>query len=257
MSLDKKVIIVTGAGSGIGRGIATLLARDQARVVIAEIDEARGASALEEIVQEGGEALFVPTDVAEETSVMMMVERTLSHWGSVYGLVNNAGIVKDAEMSVMSLADWDHVLSVNLRSVFLCCRAVLPCMRNQRRGSIVNMSSVHADFAFEGNSAYDASKGGMVALTRTIALENGSFQIRANVVSPGYIDTPMWDEWLATLPNPEEMDRQTHEWHPLKRRGTPSDVAKAVRFLLSEDSAWITGTSLVVDGGLSVRYYGY
>jgi NAD(P)-dependent dehydrogenase (short-subunit alcohol dehydrogenase family) len=257
MSLDKKVIIVTGAGSGIGRGIATLLAQDQARVVIAEIDEAGGASALEEIMREGGEALFVPTNVAEETSVTAMVERTLSQWGSVYGLVNNAGIVKDAEMTAMSLADWDRVLSVNLRSVFLCCRAVLPWMRKERRGSIVNISSTHAFFAFEKNSAYDASKGGMVALTRTIALENGPFQIRANVVCPGYVDTPMWDEWLATLPNPQEMDRQTHEWHPLRRRGTPLDVAKVVRFLLSEDSAWITGTSLVVDGGLSIRYYGY
>ena len=97
----------------------------------------------------------------------------------------------------------------------------------------------------------------MVAMTRTLALENGPFNIRANVICPGYIDTAMWDEWLQNIPNPEEMDRLTHEWHPLKRRGTPLDVAKAIRFFLSEDSAWITGASLTVDGGLSVRYFGY
>jgi NAD(P)-dependent dehydrogenase (short-subunit alcohol dehydrogenase family) len=130
-------------------------------------------------------------------------------------------------------------------------------MRRQRGGAIVNIASVHAYFGFEGHAAYDASKGGIVALTRTIALENGPFHIRANVVCPGYIDTPMWDEWLATLPDPDRMDRETKEWHPLRRRGTPADVAKAVRFLLSDDSDWITGASLVVDGGLSIRYFGY
>ena len=257
MPFNQKVVIVTGAGSGIGQGVATLLARDQARVVIAEIDRTRGSSVAEEIRQGGGEALYVPADVSSQDSVAAMLEKTLSHWGTVYGLVNNAGIVREAEISALPADQWDLVLSVNLKSVFLCSKAVLPSMCKQRQGSIVNMASVHAYFAFAGHAAYDASKGGIVALTRTIALENGPYQIRANVVCPGYIDTPMWDEWLATLPDPEKMDRETREWHPLRRRGSPLDVAKTVRFLLSDDSDWITGASLVVDGGLSIRYFGY
>ena len=257
MPIESNVVIVTGAGSGIGRGIAGMLARDRARVVIAEKDEARGASVLEEIRGSGGEALFLPTDVADETGVAAMVEKTLSQWGRIYGLVNNAGILKEADLASMPAAEWDSVLSTNLKGAFLCCRAVLPAMRKERLGSIVNIASVHANFAFERHAAYDASKGGMVALTRTLALENGPYQIRANVVCPGYIDTPMWDEWLASLPDPDKIERETREWHPLKRRGTPRDVAMAVRFFLSEDSEWITGASLVVDGGLSVRYFGY
>jgi NAD(P)-dependent dehydrogenase (short-subunit alcohol dehydrogenase family) len=130
-------------------------------------------------------------------------------------------------------------------------------MRGRGEGSLVNIASIHASFAFPGYAAYDASKAGIVALTRTIALENGPYQIRANVICPGYIDTPMWDEWLAKAPDPRQMDRDTKQWHPLRRRGSPLDVAKAVKFFLSEDSAWITGTSLVVDGGLSIRYFGY
>ncbi|HVN78373.1 MAG TPA: SDR family NAD(P)-dependent oxidoreductase [Terriglobia bacterium] len=257
MPLEPRVVIVTGAGSGIGRGIAIMLAQERAKVVIAEIDQLRGSSVADEIRENNGEAFCVPTDVASEDSVADMVEKTLSRWGAIDGLVNNAGIFKEAEISSLSAADWDRVLTVNLKSMFLCARAVLPSMRRQGGGSIVNIASVHAYFGFEGHGAYDASKGGIVALTRTLALENGPFQIRANVVCPGYIDTPMWDEWLATLPDPGRMDRETREWHPLRRRGTPADVAKAVRFLLSNDSDWITGASLVVDGGLSIRYFGY
>ncbi len=257
MSLAQRVIIVTGGGSGIGRGIAELLAKDGARVVIAEIDPSCGTRVADEIKRAGGEALFIETDVSREDSVCGMVEMTLSQWGEVYGLINNAGIVKESDLSTLASEDWDLIQSVNLRSVFLCTRAVLPPMRKKAEGSIVNISSVHGLFGFAGNAAYDASKGGMISLTRTIALENGAYQIRANVICPGYIDTPMWDEWLTTLPDPEKMDRETKEWHPLKRRGTPMDVAKAVRFLLSDDSEWITGTCLIVDGGLGIRYYGY
>jgi NAD(P)-dependent dehydrogenase (short-subunit alcohol dehydrogenase family) len=257
VSLDGKVVIVTGSGSGIGRATAVLLASEGAKVVVSEINPESGEAVSVEIHRTGGSALFVPTDVSNETSVGRMIEKTLSVWGNLYGLVNNAGVYTTIDLAEMPPSDWDRVLAVNLGSVFLCSRAVLGHLRPRREGSIVNIASVHAHFAFSGNSAYDASKGGIVALTRTLALENGPFGIRANVICPGYIDTAMWDEWLESIPNPEEMDRMTHEWHPLKRRGTPLDVAKAVRFFLSEDSAWITGTSLTVDGGLSIRYFGY
>lgn len=256
MSLDGKVVIVTGAGSGIGRGTAMLLASSGAKVVIAEMNTESGAEVLEEIKGSGGSARFVPTDVSDERSVQSMVEATAADFGPIYGLVNNAGIGHWAELSSMPLEDWDRVLAVNLRSVFLCCRAVLPHMRRNGTGSIVNIASVHANFGFEGCSVYDASKGGVVSVTRTLALENGPYQIRANAICPGYIDTPIWSSWLANQPNPEQVERETREWHPLRRRGTPLDIGRAVKFLLSDEAEWITGASLVVDGGLSVRFFG-
>lgn len=257
MSLNQQVVIVTGAGSGIGRGTAQLLASEGARVIIAEINEQKGAETASELKWDGAAVKFVRTDVADERSVQEMVGETLSTFGSIYGLVNNAGIETSADLTTTSTQEWDRILAVNLRGVFLCSRAAIPHMRKNGRGSIVNIASVHANFAFEGYSAYDASKGGIVAVTRTIALENGPFQIRANSICPGHIDTPMWDTWLASQRDLEKIERETQEWHPLRRRGTPKDIAHAVKFLLSDEAEWITGASLVVDGGLSVRFFGY
>lgn len=257
MSLQNRVIIVTGAGSGIGRGIAELLAAGGARVAIAEIQEESGAAVAEQIRSTGGVAEFFPTDVAAEESVDRTVALVAERFGSIYGLVNNAGIAgAQIDADRMPTAEWERVLAVNLRGAFFCARAVIPHMRRLGQGSIVNIASVHAQFAFAGWAHYDASKGGLVSLTRTLALENGPHQIRVNVICPGYIDTPLWDAWLARQPDPERIEADTRAWHPLRRRGTPADIAKAARFLLSDDAAWITGATLVVDGGLSVRYFG-
>lgn len=257
MSLKDRVVIVTGAGSGIGRGIAELLAADGAQVAIAEIQEAAGAAVAEGIRRAGGAAEFFFTDVAAEESVDRTVALVAERFGGIYGLVNNAGIAgAQVEADRMPTEEWERVLAVNLRGAFFCARAAIPHMRRFGKGSIVNIASVHAQFAFAGWAHYDASKGGLVSLTRTLALENGPHQIRANAILPGYIDTPLWDAWLARQPNPEEIETATRDWHPLRRRGTPADIAKAVRFLLSDEAEWITGATLVVDGGLSVRYFG-
>jgi len=257
MSLNGRTVIVTGAGSGIGRGIAELLAADEARVAIAEINETNGAAVADEIRRKGGVAEFIPTDVASEASVGSMVAEVAARFGSIYGLVNNAGIPgSQVEADRMSSEEWDRVLGVNLRGAFLCARAVIPHMRRFGKGSIVNIASVHAQFSFAGWAHYDASKGGLASLTRTLALENGPYGIRVNTISPGYIDTPLWDAWLARQPDAAEIEAATRSWHPLRRRGTPADIAKAARFLLSDDAEWITGINLVVDGGLSVRYFG-
>ena len=257
MVFEGKVIIVTGAGSGIGRGIAELLSSGGAKVAIAEIQETNGACVAQAIRRAGGVAEFFRTDVGDEASVSAMVDNTVARFGSIYGVVNNAGIIHQADMTAMTLADWDRVLAVNLRGAFLTCRAAIPHMRRAGGGSIVNIASVHANFAFDGWTAYDASKGGLVSLTRTMALENGPHGIRANAILPGYIDTPLWDAWLAGQPDPEAVERNTKTWHPLRRRGTPLDIARATRFLLSDDAEWITGATLVVDGGLSTRFFGY
>jgi NAD(P)-dependent dehydrogenase (short-subunit alcohol dehydrogenase family) len=257
MSLQTKVVIVTGAGSGIGRATAKHLAEAGAMVVIAEVNTERGEAVQREIERDGGAALFLAADVSDERSVEAMVEAAVSHFGSLFGLVNNAGIDIEADLLATTSSDWERVLATNLRGVFLCSRAAVPHMRRAGKGSIVNIASVHAQFGFEGCSAYDASKGGVVSFTRTIALENGPYGVRVNSISPGYIDTPAWDAWLASRPDPASLDREPTKWHPLRRRGLPSDIAKAVKFFLSEDSEWITGSNLVVDGGLSTRFFGY
>lgn len=257
MSLKDRTVIVTGAGSGIGRGIAELLAADGARVVIAEIHEQNGAAVAEGIRRQGGVAEFIQTDVASEASVNAMVSEAVARFGSLYGLVNNAGIAgTQVEAEAMPTEEWDRVHSVNLRGAFFCARAAIPHMKRFGKGSIVNIASVHAQFSFAGWAHYDSSKGGLVSLTRTLALENGPHQIRVNTISPGYIDTPIWDAWLAKQPDAAAIEAGTRSWHPLRRRGTPADIAKATRFLLSDDAEWITGINLVVDGGLSIRYFG-
>jgi NAD(P)-dependent dehydrogenase (short-subunit alcohol dehydrogenase family) len=257
VSLRDRTVIVTGAGSGIGRGIAELLAADGARVVIAEIQEQNGAAVAEGIRRQGGVAEFIHTDVASEASVNAMVGEAVARFGSLYGLVNNAGIAgTQVEAEAMPTEEWDRVHSVNLRGAFFCARAAIPHMKRFGKGSIVNIASVHAQFSFAGWAHYDSSKGGLVSLTRTLALENGPYQIRVNTISPGYIDTPLWDAWLARQPDAAEIEAATRSWHPLRRRGTPADIAKATRFLLSDDAEWITGINLVVDGGLSIRYFG-
>ena len=208
MSLEGKVVVITGAGSGIGRGIAELLASNGCSIAIAELDEKNGTSAAEGIQQVRGTAEFIHTDVADEESVKRMVEHVIEKFGAIYGLVNNAGIGgKRTEATAMSTAEWDLVMDINLRGAFLCARAAIPHMR-ARGGAIVNIASVHANFAFAGCAHYDASKGGMVSLTRTLALENGPYQIRVNAICPGYIDTPHWVEWLATQADPVRIERE-------------------------------------------------
>ena len=253
-TIDQQIVIGTGAGAGIGWGIAMLVAREGATVVVAEIDAESGARCAEEIRTGGGTSAFVQTDVADAASADAMVATTLQTFGRIDALVNNAGIEIEEETTAFSTDDWQRVLEINLGGVFLCSRACLPAMREQG-GAIVNIASVHALFGFSGAAAYDASKGGIVAMTRSLAVENGPHGIRVNAICPGYIDTPLWDKALAAYPDPEKLERLTRENHPLRRRGRPKDVAQAARFLLSDESSWITGTTLVVDGGMGAQFF--
>ena len=255
MSLAGSVVIFTGTGSGIGREIARTVAALGALVVIAEIDPEGSEATRAQIASAGGSATYVQTDVAVEASIGAMVQRTMAEHGSVYGLVNNASIERAADATALTLEAWDTLLNVNLRGVFCCSKTCLPHMREQGRGSIVNIALVHASFGFADDAASDTSKGGVAALTRTLAIENAPHQIRVNAVCPGYIGMPLWDAWLATCADPEEMDRRVRESHPLRRRGQPRDVAHLVKFLLSDESSWITGTSIVVDGGMSAQFF--
>jgi NAD(P)-dependent dehydrogenase (short-subunit alcohol dehydrogenase family) len=198
-----------------------------------------------------GRAIAIEADVADEEHVQAAVEQTVAQLGSLDVLVNNAGIEISGTVAEMSSETWDRVLAVNLRGAFLCSKYAIPHMRG-RGGAIVNISSVHAFHSYPHEPAYDASKSGMLGLTRTMALDHGKDGIRVNAICPGYIRTPLLERWFSELPNPEETMREVLKYHPLGRIGTPRDIADAALFLAS-DSAWfISGAYLVVDGAMTV-----
>lgn len=250
MRLDNRVALITGAAKGIGAGIAERFAHAGAAVVIFDIDGA-GARHTAATLGARDRALPLEGDVSNEEQVRAAVERTIAELGRLDILVNNAGIEVPGTMPEYSSAQWDRQLGVNLKGAFLCAKHAIPHLR-VRGGAIVNIASVHAFVSYAGNAAYDASKAGLLALTRTLALDHGGEGIRVNAICPGYIDTPMMEEWLAGLPDREAAMRQVLSFHPLGRIGTPRDIADAALFLASDAAAFISGACLVVDGAMTV-----
>lgn len=245
-----KTAIITGAGRGIGQGIAEVFAAEGANVVIAEIDATTGGDVAKHLTQSGANALFVQTDVSKQDSVENMVRQTITRFGAVHTLCNNAAVEVAKDFREMELEEWDRVLSVNLRSIYLCTRAVLPHFIAAGGGSVVNISSVQALASTGRVAAYTAAKGGMLSVTRDLAQDFGMFNIRVNAICPGCIDTPMQDRALARLPNPEQAMAKLCDSIPMKRTGKPREIAEAVLFLSSPRASYITGVTLVVDGGL-------
>ncbi|MFC2001430.1 3-oxoacyl-[acyl-carrier-protein] reductase [Chloroflexota bacterium] len=243
MDLSNRVAIVTGSARGIGRAIALKLAEVGANVVVSDIAEAEPVA--EEIRAMKRQSLAVTADVSLSSDVTKLVDTTISSYGQVDILVNNAGIARDQLIMRMSEEDWDKVLTVNLKSAFLCTRAVLRHMLKQRWGRIISLSSIVGIGGNAGQANYASAKAGIIGLTKTTAKEVASRGITANAIAPGFIDTKMTQE-LA------EDQRQALKKHiPLGYFGTPQDVAEAVVFLASEEARYITGQVLGVDGGMA------
>ena len=246
MRLEKQVAIVTGAGQGIGRAIAITLAREGATVVVNDVVPERADEVAGEIKSAGGQALAVAADVSKAEEVNMLVARTLDNCKKIDILVNNAGIAKMKRLLEMTEADWDSHMDTNIKSQFLCSKAVIEHMVQQKRGKIINIASLAAHIGVPGLSAYGASKGGVVQFTKALAVEFGKYNIMVNAVSPGFTLTEMVKQAGKDRPDfLEGMDRI-----PLRRAAEPEDIANAVLFLASAESDYITGQVLIVDGGL-------
>ena len=245
--LENKVALVTAAaGAGIGQAIARALAQEGAQVVVSDAHEGRLAKVAEEMKQEfGTRILALPCDVTSRGQVEKMVRQALGEFGQIDILVNNAGIDRPRPIWEMTEEDWELVVNINLRGTFYCCRAVIPTMIKQRRGRIINLSSVVAWApSEEDGAAYVASKAGIQGLTRSLAAQLAKYNITANAIAPGLIFNP----FLARVRPPEYFNK-IREKIPLGRDGTPQDVARAVIFLASDEAAYITGECLCVSGG--------
>ncbi|MFC4409247.1 3-oxoacyl-[acyl-carrier-protein] reductase [Chungangia koreensis] len=243
--LNGKTAIVTGGSRGIGRSIAIMLAEEGAKVVVNYSgSQAKAEEVVELIRQNGGEAIAIQANVSSSESVQAMVGEALSHYGSVDILVNNAGITRDNLIMRMKEDEWDDVINTNLKGVFLCTKAVTRQMMKQRSGKIINISSIVGVAGNAGQANYVAAKAGVIGLTKTSAKELASRNINVNAVAPGFITTEMTDEL------PEDIKSQMLSQIPLSKLGNPEDVAKAVLFLSSSDSDYMTGQTLHIDGGM-------
>lgn len=250
-----RVALVTGGARGIGRAIAECLIREQvAVVVLVDCDQQAGETAVRELNQQhkARAAEFVRADLGASDCFQNISDFIAGSHGRLDLLFNNAGLEIEKPFEQTSAAEWDRVMAVNLRGPFLLTQALLPLFP-ESGGAIVNISSIHATRAFPDSVAYACSKAGLLALTRNLALELAPRGIRVNAICPGYIDTRMWDEYLSRLPNPDEVAEHTASLHPLGRRGVAQDVAAAAVYLASDAASFITGTELVVDGGLTIR----
>jgi NAD(P)-dependent dehydrogenase (short-subunit alcohol dehydrogenase family) len=252
MRLENKVAIVTGAGKGIGWGIAKVFSQEGAKVVIVDWDEKAGEKSAEEIRQSGGDALFVNCDVSNEEQVKAMVQATLDKYGRIDVLVNNAGIGVYKPLLEATSDDWDHCLAVNLKGVFLCSKYAIPHMQAVGKGAIVNISSVHSHATVNGVAPYAASKGGITALTRNMAIDYGP-AIRVNAIAPGWVLTPLIQSIFDSYDDPAEQQRLVEQRQVMKRIGRPEDIGHAAAFLTSDEASFITGTQLFVDGGLTAQ----
>ena len=254
MKLKDKVAVVTGAGQGIGRGIAQVFAAEGAKVVIATLLEEEGLETESLIQTAGGEALTIQTDVSDEASIMALVAQTVDVYGRIDTLVNNAGITVFKPLFEATLEDWERVVNTNLRGVFLCSKHVGSVMKRQG-GAIINISSNHALATLPNAEMYAATKGGINAMTRALALSLGVYGIRVNAVMPGFTTTPHFHRWMGDAPNRSELEREVLNLHASEQLTSPEDVGHLAAYLASDDAKAMTGAELLLDNGLAARLY--
>ena len=255
MQIANRVFVVTGAGSGMGRVAARIFAEHGARVVAADYDAAAGTETEREVRAAGGAITFVKADVSKEADAKGMIDHAVATWGRVDVLYNNAGIMPEADHSVIDteVEVWDRVMAVNVRGVFLGCKHAIPVMTNQGSGSIINIASFVALIGCSNpQDAYTASKGAVISLTRSLAVQFAPKGIRSNAICPGPIETPLMTEWLL---KDEEAKRIRLARNPTGRFGRTEEIVQMGIYLASDESRWTNGAALVIDGGISINYF--
>lgn len=248
--MQDKVVVITGAAHGIGRATAGVFSAEGAIAVLADIEHAAAEEAAREIVASGGKACAIECNVSQGESVRRLVTHVIERFGRIDVLHANAAIQINKQAVEISEEEWDNLHSVNLRGVFLVCKYVIPVMRSQKKGAIVITSSGHAFATYPNCSAYAATKGGELAFMRGLALDYARDGIRVNCVIPGATDTRLVQGYINDSENPDETRKGLLESIPLRRLAAPEEIGRAVLFLASDHAAYITGTSLAVDGGL-------
>ena len=255
MRLADKVTIITGAGGGMGRVAARMFANEGARVVVAEFGEAAGRETVDLVRADGGEATFVKVDVSDEASAKAMVDHAVARYGRLDVLYNNAGVMPEADHSVVDtdVATWDQVMAVNVRGVFLGCKYAVPAMIEGGGGSIINIASFVAILGCSvPQDAYTASKGAVLALTRSLAVQFAPKGIRTNAICPGPVETPLLMDWLV---KDEEAKKIRLARNPSGRFGKPEEIVNMGIYLASDESRWTNGANFVIDGGITVNYF--
>ncbi len=249
-----KVVLVTGAAKGIGQACALLLAKEGAKVVVSDLDRAAGEAVAAKIVADGGEARFIQQDVTDEASWPAAIAATEARFGALHVLVNNAGIAIPGNAVDCTLADWRKTLAVNLDAVFLGTKYAIPAMTG-KNGSIINISSIEGIIADPNLASYNASKGGVRIFTKSAALHCGKagLKVRVNSVHPGYIWTPMVEDYIRSIGDVDKGRAALDALHPIGHVGDAMDVAFGVLYLASDESKFVTGSELVIDGGYTAQ----
>jgi dihydroanticapsin dehydrogenase len=251
--LDGKITIVTGGASGIGEGIVREFAAEGATVVSADIQVESGKKIAEDIVASGGKAEFFETDLRDLKQIQALIDHAVKSYGRLDVIVPNAGLQYEKVLTETTEAQYDHMMAVNMKGTFFCCKYAVDAFLKTGGGNIVAMGSVLSLIAEPSLAAYCATKAGILNLVRSIATDYGKQNIRANCICPGYVNTPLNDRYFEQLPNPEEARQEADNLHVLGRMSEPVEVARCAVFLASDDSSFVTGSALVCDGGLSIK----
>lgn len=252
MNFEDKVVLVTGAGVGIGRATAIMFAQKGAKVVINALGKERGSKTLDEIKSLGADAIFVQGDVSDENDVKNIVQEAVNQFGRLDILINNAGIATPGTVDNMSLEEFQRMMAVNVQGTFLTSKYVIKEMKKQGGGTIVNVSSVAALKGHKDRALYSASKGAIVSLTKSMATDYVNDNIRVNCVCPGTTLTPALEEKIRTAEDPELMEKQFKSRQPIGRLGKPEEIAYSILFASSDEAAFMNGSIITIDGGMSM-----